>query len=305
MAHNHSHHSHSHSHHATNYSQAFALGIALNLGFVGVEFVFGLLAHSLALVADAGHNLSDVLGLSLAWGASTLARQQPSVRRTYGLRRASILAALGNAVLLLVAVGVIVWEALRRFTDPGVVVGETVVWVAAVGIAVNAGSALLFQAGQKHDLNLRGAFLHLMADAVVSLGTVLAGVLILVTGWLWLDPMMSLAIAVVISWGTWGLLVESLNLALDGVPEQIDPQAVRTYLEALPGVSGVHDLHIWAMSTTENALTAHLVLPSGSPGDRFLAEVCAHLHVKFAIEHTTLQVETGDYLCVLAPPPQV
>ncbi len=299
MAHN---HEHAHVHSASDYNRIFVIAVALNLGFVGVEATYGFLANSLALLADAGHNLSDVLGLALAWGGSVLARRQPSLRRTYGLRRSSILAALLNAFLILVAVGAIALEAVQRFSSPGPVGGETIIWVAAIGVVINTISALLFMAGQKEDLNLRAAFQHLASDAAVSLGTVLAGVTLLATGWTWLDPVMSLVISVIILAGTWGLLVDSLNLVLDGVPESIEPKAVKSYLASLPGVTEVHDLHIWAMSTTETALTAHLVIPAGAPGDAFIAMTCEALHDQFAIEHATLQIEMGDgHPCALAP----
>jgi cobalt-zinc-cadmium efflux system protein len=299
MSHN---HDHSHVHSSTHYNRIFVIAVALNLGFVGVEVVYGLLANSLALLADAGHNLSDVLGLSLAWGASVLARREPSPRRTYGLRRSSILAALLNAFLILVAVGAIAWEAIQRLGSPGTVAGQTVIWVAAIGVVINTVSALLFMSGQKEDMNLRGAFLHLASDAAVSLGTVLAGATLLVTGWAWLDPAMSLVISVVILAGTWGLLMDALHLVLDGVPENIEPAAVKNYLVGLPGVIEVHDLHIWAMSTTETALTAHLVIPDGAPGDAFIATACKALHDQFKIEHATLQIEKGDsHPCTLAP----
>ncbi len=295
-------HEHSHGHSSTHYNRIFVIAVALNLGFVGVEVVYGLLANSLALLADAGHNLSDVLGLSLAWGASVLARREPSPRRTYGLRRSSILAALLNAFLILIAVGAIAWEAIQRLGSPGAVAGQTVIWVAAIGVVINTVSALLFMSGQKEDMNLRGAFLHLASDAAVSLGTVLAGATLLVTGWTWLDPAMSLVISVVILAGTWGLLMDALHLVLDGVPENIEPAAVKDYLVGLPGVIEVHDLHIWAMSTTETALTAHLVIPDGAPGDAFIATTCKALHDQFKIEHATLQIEMGDgHPCSLAP----
>jgi cobalt-zinc-cadmium efflux system protein len=287
-------HDHTHSHGPANHGKAFAIGIVLNTAFVVVEATFGLLSGSLALVADAGHNLSDVLGLVVAWGASILVRRIPTARRTYGLRRSSILAALANAVFLLVAIGVIAREAVARFSHPEPVAGATVVWVALVGIAINTATALLFLAGRKGDLNIRGAFLHMAADAGVSLGVVVAGLLIIVTGWQWLDPVISLAIALIILVGTWGLLRDSVNLALDAVPEGIDAGAVAAHLAALPGVTGVHDLHIWAMSTTETALTAHLVVPGGESGDALLARAGAGLHDHFGIEHATLQVERGD-----------
>ncbi len=301
MSHNHS-HGHGHDHGGSNYNRAFIISVALNTGFVIIEAVYGILANSLALLADAGHNLSDVLGLLLAWGASILARRRPTARRTYGLRRSSILAALLNAAFLLVVSGGIGWEAIQRFREPASVAGGTVITVAAVGIAINTVSALMFLSGRKSDLNIRGAFLHLVADAAVSVGVVLAGIAIIATGWLWFDPAVSLIVTVVIVAGTWQLFQESLNLITDAVPAGIEPLAVRTYLAELPGVTGVHDLHIWAMSTTETALTVHLVMPTGHSGDAFLARVVRELHDNFGIEHTTLQVETGDpsYPCPLA-----
>lgn len=298
-------HNHPHAHHsrAANYNRAFFIGIALNVGFVIIEALFGFLTQSLALLADAGHNLSDVLGLLLAWGASFLAQRPPTKRFTYGLRRSSILAALLNAIILLLAMGGIAWEAIRRFTNPSPVPGMTIVVVAAVGVAINTATALLFVSGRKEDLNIRGAFLHMAADALVSFGVVLAGIAILTTGWLWFDPVVSLVIVVVVVVSTWQLLQDSLKLALDAVPEQIEPLAVRTYLRELPGVAQVHDLHIWGMSTTETALTAHLLMPGGFPGDEFLARVSKELHDKFGIEHPTLQIETGNsaHCCTLAP----
>lgn len=294
--------SHQHSHEPTNYNRAFIISVALNTGFVIIEAVYGILANSLALLADAGHNLSDVLGLLLAWGASILVRSRPTARRTYGLRRSSILAALLNAILLLVASGAIAWEAIQRFFEPSSVSGITIIGVATIGIAVNTVSALMFLSGRKSDLNIRGAFLHLVADAVVSLGAVLAGVAIVATGWLWFDPVVSLIIVVVIVVGTWRLFQESFNLVTDAVPAGIEPLAVRTYLAELPGVAGVHDLHIWGMSTTETALTAHLVMPGGVPRNAFLVQVSQELHDQFSIEHATVQIETGDpnYPCPLA-----
>lgn len=295
-------HSHGHNHGQANHNRAFVIGIALNSGFVIIEALYGFLAHSLALLADAGHNLSDVLGLLLALGASILARRPATQRHTYGLRRSSILAAMFNAMFLLIAVGGIAWEAVQRFSNPSPVAGGTVIGVAAVGIAINTTTALMFLSGQR-DLNIRGAFLHMASDAIVSCGVVLAGIAILITGWLWFDPVVSLIIVAVIVFGTWELLRDSINLALDAVPQNIEPLAVRTYLAELPGVAQIHDLHIWAMSTTETALTAHLVMPTGYPGDAFLAQICLALHDQFGIEHTTIQVETGDpnHPCVLAP----
>jgi cobalt-zinc-cadmium efflux system protein len=290
---------HRHDHGPANYGRAFAIGIALNLGFVLLEALYGYWSNSLALVADAGHNLSDVLALVLAWGASVLAQRPPSLTHTYGLRRTSILAALANAILLLVAVGGIAWEAIRRFAEPGPVAGETVIWVAGVGILINTATALMFMSGRKTDLNIRGAFLHMAADAGVSLGVVLAGIAILVTGWNWIDPVVSLVIVVVIVIGTWGLLHDSVTLALDGVPPGVDAVGIQTYLAALPGVTEVHDLHIWGMSTTEVALTAHLVMPEGVSSDSFLGCTTRDLHDLFGVEHATLQVERGhpDYPC--------
>jgi cobalt-zinc-cadmium efflux system protein len=293
MAHSHHHH-HSHEHHVTNYNRAFAIGTALNISFVVIEALFGFLTGSLALLADAGHNLSDVLGLLLAWGASILAQRPPSKRYTYGLRRSSILAALINSVVLLVAMGGIGWEAVQRFTNPASISGTTIIWVALMGVAVNTVTALLFISGRERDLNIKGAFLHMAADALVSVGVVLAGIAILTTGWLWFDPAISLIIVIVVVVGTWQLLKDSFNLSLDAVPNHIEPAAVKTFLAELSGVDQVHDLHIWAMSTTETALTVHLVMPTGHPGDRFLAHICQELHDHFGIEHSTIQIEIND-----------
>ncbi|MBE9008967.1 cation transporter [Pseudanabaenaceae cyanobacterium LEGE 13415] len=303
MAHQHS-HRHDHGHHSTNnFDRAFIVSVALNAGFVVIEAIYGILANSLALLADAGHNLSDVLGLLLAWGASLLVRRQPTPRRTFGFRRSTILAALINAILLLIACGGIGWEAIQRFRTPNEVAGQTVIVVAAIGIVINTVSALMFVAGRKTDLNIRGAFLHLAADAAISLGVVLTGIAIVVTGWQWLDPAVSLGVMAVIVVGTWHLFQESFNLVMDAVPAGIEPLAVRTYLSERPGVVHVHDLHIWAMSTTEAALTVHLVTPNGHPGDEFLAELCHELHDHFGIEHATIQIELGDSdrPCALAP----
>ena len=300
--HEHSSHSHGHSHGPTNYGRAFAIGVSLNLAYVVVQTVYGVLANSLTLLADAAHNLSDVLGLVLAWGASVLVTRLPTQRFTYGLRKTSILAALANAGFLLLVTGGIAWEAVQRFLHSAPVEGLTIVWVAVMGIVINGGTALLFFSGRKQDLNIRGAFLHMAADAVVSLGVVIAGIGIIYTGWLWLDPVVSLIISGVIVAGTWGLLRDSVRLSLDAVPEGIDIDAVRAYLTGLVGVTEVHDLHVWAMSTTETALTAHLVMLRGHPGDAFLAEVCNHLRDKFHISHATTQVETDpNHACALAP----
>jgi len=294
-------HDHSQDHAPASYRKAFLVGLALNLGYVVVQVVFGIVAHSLALLADAGHNFGDVLGLLLAWGAIYLAKMRPTARHTYGLGRSSILAALANAILLLVAVGGITWEAIRRFNNPGEVSGKTVMIVAAVGIVINGVTALLFFRGHTHDLNIKGAFLHMAADAAVSAGVVLAGLLILFTGWNWIDPVTSLVINAVIVWGTWGLLRHSLAMALDVVPANVDPIAVRRYLEALDGVTAVHDLHIWPLSTTRIALTVHLEMPDRVGGDQFLREVCERLHIDFGIEHSTVQIEQNAETCSLAP----
>jgi len=294
---------HNHSHTPVNYNRAFIVSVTLNTAFVVIEAVYGILANSLALLADAGHNLSDVLGLVLAWIASILVRRSPTVRRTFGLRRSSILAALLNASFLLVISGGIGWEAILRFREPTAVAGMTVIVVAAIGIAINTISALMFLSGRKRDLNLRGAFLHLVADAAVSFGVVLSGIAIVLTGQLWFDPAMSLMVSVVIIIGTWQLFRQSLDLVIDAVPEGIEPLVVRLYLAELPGVTEVHDLHIWGISTTETALMAHLVMPEGHPGDAFLSHVVQGLHDRFRIEHTTLQIEIGDpnYPCPQAP----
>jgi cobalt-zinc-cadmium efflux system protein len=299
------HHGNGHSHAPANYGSAFVIGVTLNLGFVVAEVIYGRLAHSLTLVADAGHNLSDVLGLVLAWGAIMLSRRRPTKERTYGFRRSSILAALINAAVLLISVGAIAWEAVGRLSQPNAVEGQTVVWVAAVGILINAATALMFMRGRKSDLNVRGAFIHMAADAFISLGVVITGVVILYTGWLWLDPLASLIVVALIVYGTWGLLRDSVNLALDAVPENIDEHAVESYLAGLSDCDEVHDLHIWGMSTTECALTVHLVMRRAACDDAFLAQVARELHDRFGIEHATLQVEIGDPLypcsCRLAP----
>ena len=291
-----------HAHAPASFGKAFAIGIALNVGFVAVEATYGVLANSVALLADAGHNLSDVLGLVVAWVAMALAKRAPSARYTYGMKGSSILAALFNAVFLLVAVGAIVWEAIQRFGEPAPVAGKTVMIVAAIGILVNGITAWLFASGAKGDINIKGAFLHMAADAAVSAGVVIAGLVILYTGWTWLDPVVSLAIVAVIVWSTWGLLRDSLTLSLAAVPPGIDPAAVRSHLEGLPGVAALHDLHVWAMSTTETCLTAHLLMPGGRPDDAFLIDAAAGIRERFGIGHTTLQVETSaDNACALAP----
>jgi cobalt-zinc-cadmium efflux system protein len=261
------------------------------------EAIFGVRAHSTALLADAAHNFSDVIGLLLAWGASHLSRRPRSDRRTYGWRSSSILAALLNAVILLVVTGGIAWEAVKRFSTPALVGGDVVAWVALVGVSINTATALLFLRGRANDLNIRGAFLHMAADAAVSAGVVMAGVAMLMTGRLWIDPVVTLLIAAVILASTWGLLRESVNLALHAVPEGIDSKAVEAYLSSLPGVTAVHDVHIWAMSTTETALTAHLVKQDPHDDDALIGEASRSLHERFGIEHTTLQWERGPDAC--------
>ena len=291
MAHN---HAHSHPSSPRDFNAAFAIGIALNTAYVLFEVIFGLIGHSLALLADAGHNLSDVLGLLLAWGASRMAKSAPTKRHTYGLRGSSILAALFNAIFLLVSVGAIVWEALRRFKAPNEVAANIVIWVSLIGIAINTATALMFRSGRDRDLNIRGAFLHMAADAAISAGVVIAGFAILWTGLSWIDPVVSLVISAVIIWGTWDLLRESTNLALQAVPKNIETEKVESYLTQLPGVARVHDLHIWAMSTTETALTVHLVKPDGNIDDELLARVCNDLQHRFQIGHVTIQLECGS-----------
>lgn len=298
-------HGHSHSHSAPkNFNKAFAIGIFLNLGFVIVEAGYGFVAKSLALVADAGHNLSDVVGLILAWAAVWLSQRKPTNRFTYGLRRSSILSALLNAVLLLIAVGGIAWEAIRRFWNPTPVETGTVIVVAFIGILINSVTALLFMSGRKDDMNIRGAYMHMAADALVSVGVVTAGLVIAYTQWLWIDPAISIIIAVVITLGTWGLLKDSVNLAMDAVPNGIHLPDVKTYLSQLEGVQEVHDLHIWAMSTTETALTVHLVMAKTFQTDAFLAKVSVELKQDYKIDHPTIQIESGDvasFYCALKP----
>jgi cobalt-zinc-cadmium efflux system protein len=302
QAHGHDHgHGAGHAHGPVSHDRAFAVGVALNLGFVAVEAFYGVLANSLALLADAGHNLSDVAGLLLAWGAAWLSRRRPTPRRTYGYGRTSILAALLNAALLLAAIGAIAWEAVRRFEAPQPVHGGAMMAVAAVGIAINTATALMFARGRKDDLNVRGAFLHMVADAAVSAGVVLAGLVIAYTGWLWLDPAVSLAIVVVIAIGTWGLLKESVAMAIDSVPAGIDRYAVEAHLKALDGVTQVHDLHIWPLSTTSTALTVHLVRDSERIDDVFTCAVATGLRQRFGIAHATVQIETGHVPCELEP----
>ena len=296
-------HSHGHAALPADMGKAFLIGIALNLAFVFAEWVFGVMSHSLALLADATHNLGDVLGLLLAWGASRLSRRAPSDRFTYGLRGTSILAALGNALILVLVTGGLIWEAVQRLQDPQPVTGSVVIAVALAGVFVNGFTAWLFTAGRQSDLNVKGAYLHMAADAATSLGVAVAGVVVLFTGWLWLDPAVTLVLAAVIVVGSWGLLRDSLRLALQAVPRSIDKTKVRDYLAQLPCVQEVHDLHIWGMSTTENAMTAHLVCPGGHPGDVYMQALAHDMEGRFSIHHVTLQVELGDAPspCVLAP----
>lgn len=284
---------HDHTHGTLNYNRAFTIGIILNSAFVAIEATYGWLADSLSLIADAGHNFSDVLSLLLAWGASLLAGRRATQRRTYGFRRATILASLLSAVLLLMAMGGIAWEAVGRLRSPEPVDGMIMIIVASIGVFINTITALLFAAGRHRDLNIKGAFLHMAADAAVSLGVVIGGLTIALSGWLWMDPAISLIIAAVIVIGTWGLLRDSLNLAVDAVPGGIDPLEVRDYLLNLPGVSELHDLHIWGMSTTEAALTVHLVMPDAPLDDDFLQRAAEGLHDHFHIEHATIQIERG------------
>jgi cobalt-zinc-cadmium efflux system protein len=314
-AHGHGHHGHDqdhghyhgpsrmgHVHAPANFGEAFAIGIILNISYVIIEAAYGFISNSVALLADAGHNLGDVLGLLVAWIAAVLVKRAPSARFTYGLRGSSILAALFNAVFLLLTVGAISWEAIQRFSNPEPVSGATVMVVAAIGIVINGITAWLFASGRKDDLNIRGAFLHMAADAMVSVGVVVAGLVIMLTGWLWLDPLVSLAINAVIVWGTWGLLRDSVGMSMAAVPPHIDPAEVRSLLERHEDVASLHDLHIWPMSTTEIALTCHLVMPRGHPGDAFIHRLAEELATRFKINHATVQIEVDQHLaCALAP----
>lgn len=293
---------HDHSHAPAKFNRAFATGIALNAAFVAIEAFYGWKVDSLALLADAGHNLSDVIGLVLAWGGALAGRLRPDARHTYGWKRASILAAFINAMLLLVAMGSLAWEAVHRLQSPQPIEGVTIMVVAGIGIVVNTSTALLFMRGREDDLNIRGAFLHMAADALVSAGVVVAGGLALRFGWTWLDPVVSLLIAAVIVVGTWSLFKQSLHLLFDGVPEGVNLREVQALLESLPGVDRVHDLHVWAMGTAEIAMTAHLVMPSGQADDAFLQDATQRLHDGFDIEHVTLQVVRVPFTKPCAPP---
>ena len=296
------HGNHGHSHGPADFGRAFAIGITLNILFVAVEAAFGFLSGSVALLADAGHNLSDVLGLAVAWAGATLAKRAPSRRFTYGLRGSTILAALANALFLMIALGAIILEAVQRLADPQPVGGRTMIVVAAIGVVINLGTALLFARGRHGDINIRGAYLHMAADAGVSAGVVVAGIVILATGARWIDPVVSLVVAGFIFWSSWGLLKEALAMSLGAVPSGIDPEAVDGALAALPGVTAVHDLHIWPMSTTETVMTAHLVMPGGHPGDTFLHDVQHLMEERFGIHHVTLQIELSpDSRCHMQP----
>jgi len=305
MTHDHHHHEHA----PANFNRAFAIGIALNAIFVAIEAFYGWRVNSLALLADAGHNLSDVAGLVLAWGGALALKVKPDARHTYGWKRATILAAFANALLLLMAIGALAWEAIGRLLSAQAAVhdqGVTIMLVAGVGIFINTATALLFMRGRESDLNVRAAFLHMAADALVSAGVVIAGALTLWQGWVWLDPVVSLGIAAVILWGTWDLFKQSLHLLFDGVPDSVDPLAVQACLAALPGVARVHDLHIWAMGTSQIALTAHLVMPQGQADDAFLQQANHLLHERFDITHVTLQVMKVAFsrACVAPDPTQ-
>jgi cobalt-zinc-cadmium efflux system protein len=283
-----------HNHKISNYNRAFAIGIVLNVIFVAIEAGYGVAAGSLALIADAGHNLSDVLSLLLAWGAGFLASKAATEKRTYGFRKVTIMASLASAILLLIALGGITWEAIGRFFAPKPVDGMTVIAVAAIGVVINTITALFFVSGQKHDLNIRGAFLHMVADAGVSFGVVVGGIIIMVTGWLLIDPLISLLIVAVILVGTWSLLRDSMNLAIDSVPEGIDMAGIKRYLTDIENVSQIHDLHVWPMSTTEVALSVHLIIADDTLSKNFLSKIQQQLHDRFSIEHSTIQIERKD-----------
>jgi cobalt-zinc-cadmium efflux system protein len=310
MAHDrHEHEFHRHDHGlahglaAARFGRAAAIGMALNLAYLLAEAGIGIAVNSLALVSDAAHNLGDVLALGTAWGAAVLSARQPTHRYTYGLRRSSIMAAVANATILLIISGAVAWDAVLRLISPQPTRGLVVIVVAAAGIAVNGGTALLFRSHRKEDLNARGAFQHMAADALIALGVVIGGILILGTGWRWLDPTIGLAVGAAIVVGTWSLLRKAVNLSLDAVPEGIDPAEVNRYLAALPGVLEVHDLHIWGMSTTETALTAHLICAPGTSSEALLPTIAAEVRRQFGIGHATIQLETEELArqCALRP----
>lgn len=282
---------HEHHHEPKNFNRAFAVGVLLNVGFIIIEASYGFMAGSMALIADAGHNVSDVIGLLLAWGASYLAVAKPTKQRTFGFRRATIVASLTSAIMLLIALGGITWEAIRRFDDPTAVNSTIIIVVAAIGVVINTITALLFVSGQKHDLNLRGAYLHMAADAAVSVGVVVAGLAIMLTGWLWLDPVISLLIVAIVLIGTWQLFTESMNLALDAVPKSVDVAEIERYLLGRDNVIAAHDLHVWALSTRETALTVHLVVNEEMINNPFLENLTHELHEQYGIEHATIQIE--------------
>lgn len=296
MSHNHNHH-----HEINNYNRSFGIGIALNVIFVIIEISYGLVADSLALIADAGHNLSDVMSLLLAWGAYYLSKKHPTQQRTYGLRKVTIMASLLSAVLLFVALGAIAWESIERLSSPQTVDGIIIIVVATIGVFINTATALLFVKGQAHDLNIRAAYLHMAADAAISLGVVIAGIAIMITGWLWLDPIISLFIVIIILLATWGLLKDSLNLSIDAVPQDIDLHKVKEYLLGLESMTDLHDLHIWALSTSETALTVHLVTTHEQINNSFLNDIQEHLHHHFNISHVTIQIEQerSNFTCML------
>lgn len=295
-------HSHDHPQAPADYGRAFAIGVTLNLAFVALEVVFGLTSRSLALLSDAGHNLGDVAGLLVAWGALRMARWHATDTHTYGFQKASVLAALVNALLLMVAVGAVSWEAIRRLSHPVAVEPGVMTGVACAGIVINAATAFLFMKGRREDLNIRGAFLHMTADALISAGVAIAGLLIAVTDLAWIDPAVSLAIGIAILAGTWNLLRESTNLALDAVPAGIDPEAVRQFLRSQPNVTDVHHLHIWGLSTTRVAMTVHLVLEKPELNDEWLDELREELHAHHGIMHATIQLESrGRNMCLSCP----
>ena len=288
----------SHTHEVKDFGKAFAIGIALNIVYIVIEVIYGLIVNSLALIADAGHNLSDVLGLIIAWVASYLVKKSATKKYTYGLKKSSVLAAFINAMILLVAIGIIIWEAIGRFAEPQQIEGTTIMIVAGIGVFINAVTALLFFSGRKHDLNIKGAFLHMAADAGISLGVVIVGLVLTFTNLYWLDPVMSIVIALIIFWGTWDLLKDSTSLALDAVPKEIDKDGVENYFDSMPQLKSFHDLHIWAMSTTETALTVHAVVEDGCSNNELIDKISEDMRHQFNIVHTTIQFETkGDKVC--------